>query len=413
MNRSLYWLVFGITNTILTILWIISLKQCCNSDISDKKRSHRTMSVVLFSCCALSLNMFYYLSLMYPNFTLIFDGLNLPIITFIFEAIVTIIGFHIFCLFHISFVHRLYNATNENPPSFIKCIFIALEICVIIMILICYSLVIILDKLTPIIIFYILYAIIILCQSILVLYETSKILKLLTPTNVYIEGTSIRKSTHRSSVIHRKSENESVLSTKLLSAKRTMKTAISILLLICFVCICDILLNLHLITQGISSQIGNIDIDLMGNILRSLFMITLMMILVFWIYQRNATWCNCNSNSICIFIIKCSKCTHLKHFKYYMNTNNINELNNNISPNNNDDKNINLLDTPTPFANLTMNTYTMIWDSTPVHTPIHTPNQSRDNNCDDDTTAIDTDAITTITTTATTTLLIGDDSSEI
>merc|ERR1712228_667734 len=165
----------------------------------------------------LLLNTFYYLSTIYPHFSFIFDGLQLPIFTFIFEAIVTIIGFHIFCLFHMSFIDQLYEATNNQTPTCIKRIFKALQVFVFTMAIICYSFVFIFIDFYSIVTFYILYAIIIFCQSLLVLYEARKLLKLLDISHHHYY--------HQASV------------TKLKSAKRTIIILIFVLLLICSVCV--------------------------------------------------------------------------------------------------------------------------------------------------------------------------------
>ena len=172
-----YWSLFSITSTILLFLLCMTLKQFCNTNISDKQKCHRSMSVVLFSICAITLNTFTYLSSIYPH--KLFVGLNLVRFTFIFEAIVTIIGFHIFCLFHKTIIDGFYKATNIQIPSWINYTFNILQIFVIIMIIICYSFVFIFNQWYTLMVFYILYAIILFSQSILVLVESKKILKLL------------------------------------------------------------------------------------------------------------------------------------------------------------------------------------------------------------------------------------------
>merc|ERR1712228_1062225 len=249
----------------------------------------------------LLLNTFYYLSTIYPHFSFIFDGLQLPIFTFIFEAIVTIIGFHIFCLFHMSFIDQLYEATNNQTPTCIKRIFKALQVFVFTMAIICYSFVFIFIDFYSIVTFYILYH------------------------HYY----------HQASV------------TKLKSAKRTIIILIFVLLLICIVCVVDILFNLQFIRYG-----TYYDDDRYGSdIFRSSFIITMMMILVFWTYSKDGTWfCwNYRTHSVMCCIYRCSEYRNYIVITSPIKDKPMNGINNLHK--------MNLLDTPTPTPiNLTINT---------------------------------------------------------
>eukprot|EP01083_Nonionella_stella_P001703 4834_1 len=355
---EILWLLFGTTNGILFILCTISLKQCCNVDVYEKQRCHRAMSVLLFSICTLILNSFYYLSSIYQLITLTLHGLELELLTFIFEPIVTMIGFHIFCLFHVSFINRLHHVTKIGSRSWVSYIFKASEIFVFTQLIACYSCAFIFYKYVPIIIFYINYAVVILCQSLLTLYESNKILKLLNLSRrPSIECTESDENTLYNH--HRTASGHSML-IKLASAKRSMRVVIFVLILICFACVGDIVLNLQMIRRDTN---GSLDAILWSNVMRSSLMITFMLILVFWIYDEAARWCSCDPNSVCVFL---SGCVIYTNYADVMDSDR-------ISSRKHDDKHMPFLNTPTGFRNLTMNTYTCTHptaDTTTVGTPV-------------------------------------------
>ena len=324
-----YWLSFAITSTILSVLWIISFKQCCNTDISDKSRCHRASTVVIFNICAFILNAFYYLSAMDRHLGFSLHGFELSMFTLVFEAIVTIIGFHLFCLFHLSFIDSLYEVSNDQSPRWIKRTFRALQVFVCVMAIICYSFVFVFIEFYTIVTFYILYAIIILFQSLLVLYEARKLLKLL----------NISQHHHPESIVSVKYFK------KLQSATRTIRTMIFVLFLICIVCVVDILFNVRIIRYGMNGKYENVRLG--NDILRSSFIITMMMMLVIWTYQKDTSWCfwNCRSQSVCMCIMRCSE-----YKNYIVITSPIRD-----KSINGDLHKINLLDTPSPI-NLSLNT---------------------------------------------------------
>ena len=119
---------------------------------------------------------------------------------------------------------------------------------------------------------------------------------------------------------------------KLVSAKRTIRVIKCVFILISIICLFDVMANVIVIGHGGLYRVEiPFNVSLFSHIMKSLFMITLMVLLLSWIHQSDSSWCHCLPESVCCCLCGCTLCSECcrgkemssrsKHFKYYEDQN--------------------------------------------------------------------------------------------
>eukprot|EP01084_Bolivina_argentea_P290439 498897_1 len=117
-NFELYLILLIVTISVLITIWTLSLLQLCATNINDSKRCRTILLVLLWTTISTIANTLVYSSSMFQNYKIkIFKPMKLSMISNIFEALYICIGFHIFRIFHLSNVQRIYSSMNLKPPK--------------------------------------------------------------------------------------------------------------------------------------------------------------------------------------------------------------------------------------------------------------------------------------------------------
>ena len=85
MFPYVYWGLLIVTNSIIIILWIISIQQFCITNIDDIKRCKIASLIAMNILIDIPIDLLIYLSMIYPNFT--FNGVSLAELYVNLEAI--------------------------------------------------------------------------------------------------------------------------------------------------------------------------------------------------------------------------------------------------------------------------------------------------------------------------------------
>ena len=174
-----FYVLFSLTSLILLIIWTISIQQFCVTNLTQKYRINRTFIIAFFCTCCIMLNTLRYLSVIYPNVIIAFN-LNCVAASDIFEALIIVTGFHIFKIFNLTTIDRLYAPINQQRPKWIDFTYLGIEIFVIAMVLVCYIMEYIYTEMSWIGVFYIILAIVVFGQSLIILLTLTKILRILS-----------------------------------------------------------------------------------------------------------------------------------------------------------------------------------------------------------------------------------------
>eukprot|EP01083_Nonionella_stella_P105690 304157_1 len=266
-----YWILIGISSLVLTILCVLTCKQLCNTDIYERTRLHNVIWVACVNIIGIILNALTYVSYMYPHLTL-FLGLNVKILTYIFEAFAMIITFYMLELMVLSIMNRLYEQLNIQPPKFIKHLFYGIQILIVVMVFLCYSFVYLFGSIIWMHIFHITLGIIIFIEAIFVLRSLVQLLNILK-------------------TIHSLTDM-----TRIIAAKRAITIAVTVTVLIMIVCHVDIWITIYILVK--QSQ-TTFDLSLNNAIFHSVFIILIVMSLLLWIYRKYEC-CYIGIDSVCM-----------------------------------------------------------------------------------------------------------------
>eukprot|EP01084_Bolivina_argentea_P160443 279395_1 len=281
-TTQVYKLSLVISTILLICILILAVQQFCLSDFLNKQQFKRMQLTVLFITFSIILNVLVYLAAIYENDPVA----NWKLIWYSFEAIFSIVGFHIFNLFHIWSLQQRYDPINLSVPISYRIFFNAVELLNFIMTLMCHSFVYIFNS-NWIIIYYIFLNIIIFIESLVLLYGVKQILKLLG--NVQQYNVNVEQL---SNIKH---------------AKRWMKGAYCLVIVIAAFSVFTIFMCIEIIESNGKHYIS-FNHKLGMCVIHSFVLIVLSLGLMSWIYQSNGDkCCYLTEKSVCI-IYGCDAC---------------------------------------------------------------------------------------------------------
>eukprot|EP01084_Bolivina_argentea_P047140 86842_1 len=282
-----------ISTSILFIFFIIILQQTCVTLVANTTRCHRVAKITLLTFFALLLNISYWFAYMYPDYKLFF-GMHLSTMSILYEGIVIIFGWHMYRIFGISVIDKIYAPFNMYPPLWVYRYFKIRQLFIIIIVIFCYSLAAFDDKLqwmklfnfiSWLFVFYIIFGSIVIIETCLILWVLSKMLTIINDVT-----------------IHRKN------SVDMRTAKTLMRLAIYLATFILFVGVAMIVLCTEAIWNWIPIAYNKYLID---GIFHSIMIIIVIGVLIQWIYQKGK-WCYIRDESVWIVWCFCGEL-----FAYY------------------------------------------------------------------------------------------------
>eukprot|EP01084_Bolivina_argentea_P120741 214066_1 len=272
-TQTIHFLLLGFSSFILIVLWIICVQQLCITKIRDKQRLRRSTQITFFCTMSIMLNTLEYLSFIYPT-TTIHGMIPLKSATSLFEAFVIMTGYHIFRIFNLSIIDRLYETINAKRSKWIGTFFTLLEIFIIVMVFICYSAQFFHSKIQWIEIFYVILAVVICIQAISIIISLNGILKMINSVTIL----------------------ENVNDIQINTAQRALHGAICVAIIVCIVSIVAVINYIEIMYDYIGLSL---DKTLVICIDHSMFLIILSGALILWIYKRGEC-CMIYQKSVCI-----------------------------------------------------------------------------------------------------------------
>ena len=125
-TQETYWILMGISDTILIILGIISIHQLYNTIHLDPTNASTRIRITFYCTCCIIANTLFYFTIIFPNL-LLFGLFNLTIIANIFEVILIITCYHIFRTLSVAIIDTFF-VKKKSKPKFIKIFHDAAEI---------------------------------------------------------------------------------------------------------------------------------------------------------------------------------------------------------------------------------------------------------------------------------------------
>eukprot|EP01084_Bolivina_argentea_P205316 350769_1 len=271
-------ILLGVTTCILITFFIISIQQICITKMNEKQRLRRAFRTAFFNISSIMLNTLQYLSYLNPHCILLpRTHLNIQKARDIFEAFLIITGFHIFRIFSLSIIDRLYAPINRKRPKWIQLFYIFLEIFIIIMVLIFYG---IMPLISPEIqwtkIFYIILGVVVMIEAFIIYFILKQIFNILKCIKITENNTK---------------------SIQIWKAKRAIQGAMFTVLVVVMVDIVAIIFVLEMINDFFGISFNKSLLDCIDH---SMFCIVLSGALILWIYRGNQC-CTVYENSICIY----------------------------------------------------------------------------------------------------------------
>lgn len=267
MSPSVYLALMFTSNFILVFILSASLQQFCNVEVARTQRKiqtlRRTSMPCIFCVLALALNSLVYLSSIYEE---------LDIATNICDGVTIIVGFHIFKICIISTIQQMHGLIGMESSNVFKHLLLFLEISNVFSVIVCYSLVYILNDSSWISMLYIALAIIILIESIAVHVALQKIIN---------NGDKIHQN----------------LMSRWIKVTKKLVLSIYVSVFIDMVCVLVVIINLDYLLNWKHMKFNQL---LLYDLLHTLVLITMSIVLFGWRFRGFK--CSTNPNS---FYRKC------------------------------------------------------------------------------------------------------------
>eukprot|EP01084_Bolivina_argentea_P281761 482169_1 len=275
MKHKLEWILLFSFDFILMLLWICTLQQLCITKVANSKRLCNTVLISCFATFAMIYSTLGYLSKMYPNYIIFHNPyITVTTMTHISNAFIMVFGFHIFRAFALAVIHKIYISINMKNSKLMRITFNLMEVCLIIVLIICYMFAYVLPDFIPWMhILYILFGLFVFIQVIIMVFVLRKLLKVLSNVQIL----------------------QSVNDEKIKSAKRAMKFAIVLVVVMIILCIVYIAINIK--NFYVAANINAVN-SLYDDIMHSCSIIIVISALILGVYKKNSC-CTIYKYSIC------------------------------------------------------------------------------------------------------------------
>eukprot|EP01084_Bolivina_argentea_P313929 543708_1 len=189
MSIGLYQILLYVIIGAFIALLIISFEQCCMVYALDGKKLKVSLLIIVYCIICFIGNCTNYLYAMYPDESVILGSVPITLlnITSFIEAIYEMLGFHIYRIFTLSIIARLYIPTKDQPPKSYETFFNILVMFMCSMIIIFYSLIFIYNDQNWKYILYLILDVVILIWAILIAFRMNELLKILHAAQQNVE----------------------------------------------------------------------------------------------------------------------------------------------------------------------------------------------------------------------------------